>query len=140
MKKQDLKQSLEEKSIRPTPVRMAVIELLERCSHALSHADIESEFGALFNRVTLYRTLHTLEEKAIIHKVVDDDGVSKFMLSDAGSHHDEAEHEHLHFKCNRCGHLFCLDTTENIHIDLPTGFKLDHIVVNAEGLCDECSH
>ena len=129
---------LEKVNLRNTPIRKAVYNLFAESGFALSHADIENKLGDRWNRVTIYRTLNTFLETNLVHKVVDDNGVSKFLLNASHVDCDHESHEHLHFKCKNCGHLYCLDILENPKLDLPEGFELTDLTVHAEGLCANC--
>jgi Fur family ferric uptake transcriptional regulator len=45
----------------------------------------------------------------------------------------------VHFECNRCGRVTCLDDTVPApHFALPRGFRRQHVEVTVKGLCAEC--
>src|SRR5690606_28914118 len=99
--------------LRSTPTRQEILRLFLRKDYALSHSDIESEIAEETDRVTVYRTLKTFFDRGLIHKVLDDGGTLKYALCTeacSASHH---RHEHVHFKCTRCGQTNCLD------VDIP---------------------
>jgi Fe2+ or Zn2+ uptake regulation protein len=62
-----VKETLKTHQLRNTTCREEVIGLFHRKAIALSHSDLESNLGNLFDRVTLYRTLKTFVEKGILH-------------------------------------------------------------------------
>ena len=136
---EQLKQSLRNHKIRPTEIRENILALFVKSNHALSHSDIQTHLKSTYDRVTLYRTLNTFEEKGLIHKVVDSQGITNFALCKSGcvdreSHRDE----HLHFQCKSCGHTFCLHKVPLPPLEIPGGFRLDDLIVRAEGICGEC--
>ena len=74
------KNTLKEYDLRHTGCREDILQSFQSYSHALSHGDLETLFGERFDRVTIYRTLKTFVEKGIIHKVLDDEGGTKYAL------------------------------------------------------------
>lgn len=53
-----------------TDSRMQILDLFYNNEGALAHADIEKKTGDAIDRVTIYRTLQTFEEKGIDRKSV----------------------------------------------------------------------
>lgn len=123
--------------LRATPTRQEVLYLFLRKSHALSHGDIEKEIKNDLDRVTVYRTLKTFLDRGLIHKVLDDEGSLKYALCkeacSSGHHHD-----HVHFKCVRCGQTNCLDI-DIPSVKLPKGYRPSEINLLIQGICDRCS-
>lgn len=128
---------LKSNGLRKTASRGRVLEAFQAHQHALAHSDLEKQLGEEFDRVTLYRTLHTFLEKGIIHKVLDDEGSAKYALchdcSD-GHHHDN----HVHFKCSKCQISECLTEVSIPAITLPAGYALSTANLLIEGLCHRC--
>ena len=62
----DSDQLLHQHQLRKTPVRKEVLDVFLSRSEAVSQQYIEQHFDAI-DRVTLYRTLKTFEQKGIIH-------------------------------------------------------------------------
>ncbi|MEJ2005417.1 MAG: transcriptional repressor [Cyclobacteriaceae bacterium] len=124
--------------LKKTSCRQDVLRLLLRGNHAMSHAELEAAVNENYDRVTLYRTLKTFQEKGLIHKVLDDDGAAKYApCSDCtlGEHH----HEHVHFKCNKCGNTVCIEDTNIPKIDLPEGFRIQERNLLISGICNKCN-
>ncbi|MBN2010428.1 transcriptional repressor [candidate division KSB1 bacterium] len=107
--------------------------------YALSHADIEQEICKKFDRVTIYRTLHTLHAAGLLHTIRDDSGLTRFALV-LSSTSDPHTVEHLHFKCNACGHIYCVPDFNIKDIDLPENFDVHSLTMSAEGICKYCKH
>ncbi|MHA7131918.1 Fur family transcriptional regulator [Algoriphagus namhaensis] len=136
----DPKSILKDHKLRITDCRLEVIgEFLDK-KIALSHGDLEETLNKQFDRVTIYRTLKTFVDKDVVHKVLDDQGVTKYALC---SHpHDEKEqehnHEHVHFKCERCNETVCIESISLPAIKLPKGFEKHEMSLLVQGICDKC--
>lgn len=134
----DLKNVLNNFKLKTTPCRAEVLTLLLGNEHALSHSDIEQQVDQSFDRVTVYRTLRTFLDKGLIHKVLDDEGVTKYALCNECSK-EEHNHEHVHFKCEQCGHTQCLDQIQIPDISLPAGFRASQKNLLIQGICNQCN-
>ena len=130
-------QLLQHKKIQPTAMRLLTLEYLLEQQAAVSLADIEDHFYKA-DRVTLYRTLKTFEQKGMIH-AIQEQQVTKYLLCDetctADAHHDE----HLHFYCTRCRHTTCLHQVDLTAMALPPGFSVAQWHFSASGICDHCA-
>jgi Fur family ferric uptake transcriptional regulator len=124
--------------LRSTPTRQEILHLFLKKEYALSHSDIESEIADDIDRVTVYRTLKTFFDRGLIHKVLDDGGTLKYALCSDNCSVSGHKHEHVHFKCTRCGQTNCLDV--NIpSTKLPKGYQAKEVNVLIQGTCPNCS-
>lgn len=136
----NIDQTLKMHKIRPTGTRREILKLFIERDFALSHADIEKGMGEACDRVTIYRTLDTFLENGLIHKIADEGNVAKYALCDTGACSKERHRDqHLHFRCSRCGHTFCLSVVKIPEVRLPAGYRLSSISMIAEGLCKTCA-
>jgi len=121
-----------------TAGRKKILELFLSRNGALAHADIEKRTGEKFDRVTVYRTLHSFLDKGIIHTIPTPDNSIRYALCkdncSEGHHHDN----HIHFLCNDCGSTICLDDVHIPDVKLPTGFKPQQVEVLVSGICKDC--
>ena len=124
--------------LRSTTSRSAILDLFIHNDHALSYSDIEKEVAAAFDRVTVYRTLKTFLDKGVVHKVLDDGGSLKYALCNDHCSSAEHHHDHVHFKCTKCGQTNCLEEVEVPIIKLPKGFQANEINLLIQGLCNKC--
>src|SRR6478609_6957463 len=124
--------------LRSTTSRSAILDLFIHNDHALSYSDIEKEVAAAFDRVTVYRTLKTFLDKGVVHKVLDDGGSLKYALCNDHCSSAEHHHDHVHFKCTKCGQTNCLEEVEVPAIKLPKGFQASEINLLIQGLCNKC--
>ncbi len=132
------RQILKDYDLRTTLSRSAILRLFLNNSFALSYADIEQEFTTVFDRVTVYRTLKTFLDKGVIHKVLDDQGGLKYALCSVLCTTREHHHEHVHFKCTKCGQTSCLDDVIIPIVNLPKGFVAGEVNLLIQGTCDRC--
>ena len=129
---------LRDYKLRSTPTRQEILLLFLKKEYALSHGDIENEISNSLDRVTVYRTLKTFLDKGLIHKVLDDQGSLKYALckdacTETGHHHD-----HVHFKCLKCGQTNCLQIEVPL-VKLPKGYKPKEVNLLIQGICEHCS-
>lgn len=131
-------QILKDYDLRTTTSRSAILRLFLKNSFALSYSDIEREIAATFDRVTVYRTLKTFLDKGVIHKVLDDEGSLKYALCSEPCSTQEHHHEHVHFKCIKCGHTSCLEEVTIPEVKLPKGFVMAEVNLLIQGTCNRC--
>lgn len=124
-------------NLRLTECRKDVIAVFMEQHHAVSQPDLELQLNH-YDRVTLYRTLTTFLNKGIIHKVLDDTGLTKYAL--CSGHCTEHHHadEHVHFKCIKCENTICIDTISVPAITLPDGFTYLDASLLVRGICKIC--
>jgi len=137
--KTDIKEILKRSQLSVTASRERILQLFLEKAGALAHGDIEKKAGEKFDRVTVYRTLQTFVEKGIIHTIPTVDNSVRYALCKdncaEGHHHDH----HIHFVCNHCRNIYCLDDIVTPEIKLPPGYSSSHIEVIVEGVCKNCN-
>jgi Fur family transcriptional regulator, ferric uptake regulator len=133
------KDTLKEYELRHTGCRSDILQSFQNYNFALSHGDLEEQFGERFDRVTIYRTLKTFVEKGIIHKVLDDEGGTKYALCRTTEcSHDNHHHDHVHFKCLKCGTTSCIESVHIPVFSLPEGYKRTEVNMLVQGTCPSC--
>ncbi|MBD8489341.1 transcriptional repressor [Echinicola sp. CAU 1574] len=133
-----LEKYLSSNSIRPTAVRLLVLETLLAQKVAISLTDLENSFEHS-DRVTLYRTLKTFQEKKIIHSIDDGTGVMKYALCEESCNCAIEKDLHVHFYCRICNGTFCLPDFKIPSIGLPKKFVQEEANLVVKGICDQCS-
>lgn len=123
--------------LKGTGCRKFIVSRLLESEMALSENEIKGDFPDLFDRVTFYRTLITLEESEIIHKIVLNDNLVKYALN---KHHHGLSDLHSHFHCEGCDDVFCLEGKTKFEAELPVGFVQNEVFVVIEGLCATCNN
>lgn len=135
----EVKKLLKNHSLRLTQSRGDVISVFLGKEVAVSHGDIESEIDGKYDRVTIYRTLKSFIDKGLIHKVLDDSGATRYALCHDHCSEDAHQHNHIHFKCQRCDRTTCLDLVYIPEVKLPEGFKAVESNYLISGICKKCS-
>lgn len=131
-------QILKDFRLRSTVSRSTILDLFIHKDYALSYSDIEREVAEAFDRVTVYRTLKTFLDKGVVHKVLDDGGSLKYALCNDHCSSNNHHHDHVHFKCIKCGQTNCLDDVEVPAVKLPGGFVAKEINLLIQGVCNKC--
>ena len=134
----DLEILLEAKNINPTAVRLLVLDFLLQQPAAVSLNDLEKGMQPA-DRITLYRTLKTFQEKGLVHSIDDGSGSTKYAL--CSSRCDDINHHdlHVHFYCNSCKETFCLEKSVIPQVNLPVHFRAEEMSLLVKGICNICS-
>lgn len=122
--------------IRPTAVRMLVLETMEQFSDTFSLADLEVATDAI-DKSTIFRTLTSFTRHHLLHVIEDGSGATKYCLCH-NDHDCKVEELHCHFHCEVCGRTYCLDRTHIPAIVCPEGFEVSGINYLIKGRCPEC--
>ena len=133
----DTDDKLTSRNIKPTAMRELVLDILTEQKMAISLSDLEQKFHKS-DRVTLYRTLKTFEEKKLIHSIDDGTGAVKYALCKE-SCQCHPEELHVHFFCLKCQHTFCLNDIPIPFIKLPVNFSIENINMVVKGVCANCN-
>ncbi len=128
---------LHEKHVRSTAMRLLVMDTLAKQQTAISLHDLEAAFEHA-DRITLYRTLKTFEEKGIVHSIEDGTGATKYALCEPGCQCSPQD-LHIHFYCNKCEKTYCLSKSKIPDLGLPKGYQLQEVNLVAKGVCNRCS-
>jgi Fur family ferric uptake transcriptional regulator len=131
-----IEEILNKKEVRITPMRQLLLEFFLEKNKILGLSDLEKAFPKS-DRVTIYRTLKTFEEKGIIHSIVNGTAEVKYALC-----HDcqVANHSdlHPHFYCLKCEELSCLESVFIPMVELPRGYSFEKMEMTIQGICQKC--
>jgi len=128
--------NLIKRNIKPTAIRELVFDILVEQKTAISLSDLEQKFHKS-DKVTLYRTLKTFEDKKLIHSIDDGTGAVKYALCKE-SCQCHPEDLHVHFFCLKCQHTICLNDIPVPFVSLPVDFSLETINMVVKGVCANC--
>lgn len=129
---------LENNNIKPTAMRLLVLQFLLNKNVATSLTDVENYF-AKSDRTTLYRTLKTFVEKGISHKIDDGTGIAKYALCEDNCHCEIDTDLHLHFHCTKCNETVCITEYKIPPIHLPKDYVAENVNLVVKGICDKCN-
>jgi len=130
----DAEQILKHHNLKNTGCRKYILNELLSSDKALSEHEIKHALPDLFDRVTFYRSLKTLEEYNIIHHIILHDSTVKYALNKEAF----PQGDHAHFHCVKCDIVTCLDMQLPDAPNLPDGFSVNSVEVLLEGICPDC--
>lgn len=131
----DTENKLVSKNTRPTSMRILVYDFLSAQKAAMSLSEIENHFHHA-DRITIYRTLKTFEEKGVVHSI-QENNTTKYRLCNDECNENTHKDWHLHFYCTICKQTTC---KEDVIIPQSIGgsFRIDEIRFFAKGICESC--
>jgi Fur family ferric uptake transcriptional regulator len=141
MKKSDLeikaREMLKAAKLYCTTGRVAILMVLMNAGKPLSQDQIARRSGkSHFDKVTIYRTLESLLDVGLVHRVFVDKRARHFELS----HNCTESQCHPHFTCTNCGNTTCLKGVTLPMAKSPhKGFIIRRQQVRLEGLCPDCA-
>lgn len=123
--------------LRRTPARLAVLDEVRTLARPATHAELQARPAlAELDDITLYRTLATLSEAGLVHRVQGLDGAWRYCLQPEGQ--PGCPGNHAHFYCTDCGGLTCLVDQPMPRVEVPSGAEVHgrHLLVH--GRCGRC--
>lgn len=128
---------LEQKAVRITPMRQLLLEHFLKTNKTFGLAELEKAFPKS-DRITIYRTLKTFEEKGITHSI--DIGTNEVKYGLCKEHCTPREHldQHPHFYCLTCNQIICLERVFIPFVKLPEGFSTNEVDMTIKGTCKNC--
>jgi len=139
IKTQQYEDLLVKNGLKKTGARLQVLDILSHRNSATSQPYLEHVVGKDIDRVTLYRILKTFEEKGIIHRVLDKQGTANYAICSNSCTEHHHHDEHVHFNCNNCLRVYCLDDIKIPPIKIDEGFKIADMNLIVSGICKECN-
>lgn len=110
------------KKIKLTSARTAILEILTHAKKPLSYEDIKDNIS--MDKATFYRNISKFEEEEI---------VNFFESNDKKRYYEIKKNPHAHFICSSCSSVECLKEEQKINLD---GYQIDNIII--KGLCPIC--
>jgi Fur family transcriptional regulator, ferric uptake regulator len=130
---------LQQHGLKITLSRTRMLKVFMKDKKVLAYAELQKKLGKNFDRVTLYRTLQSFEEKGLIHKIADQSGGLSYALCNHEGNKHTHDDNHVHFKCNNCHETICLEDKIIPAIKLPPNIKPLKYTFLIEGLCKNCN-
>lgn len=125
---------LNDHDLKRTSCREGIIEVLMNSNKALSELEIKKRLAGNYDRTTFYRSFKALEEHKILHKIVIDNQLVKYALDNSITLKDG----HVHFFCNECHTVKCMDDVPIQEYQLPVGYSDIETEVIIKGICSTC--
>lgn len=134
----NLEHQLVQRKIKPTAMRLVVLDFLMKNNHAVSLKELESALEST-DRVTLFRTLKTFVDHKIIHSIDDGSGSVKYAICNDSCECDYPQDIHVHFYCKVCNETQCLPKVNVPSINLPGDYSPEEANVVVKGICNKCT-
>jgi Fur family ferric uptake transcriptional regulator len=128
---------LQQHDLRKTAIRVQVLELFLHANQAIGQQEVELQMSKA-DRITVYRTLRTFEQRGIIHQAIDGTGKMKYALCEADCNEDAHYDSHAHFHCEICNKTVCLDQIPVPNIHAPKGYQVHQAHLLLSGKCETC--
>ncbi|CAI8250912.1 MAG: Uncharacterised protein [Flavobacteriia bacterium] len=135
MAKKKLTLKLQNAGVKPTAHRIQVLDVLESFEWALSLKQLSA--STQMDRITLYRTLRTLEAHGLIHLARETTHDKFYALCKDHCGTEGHKHAHVHFECLSCHSVRCVESSVLTEQSLP-GLKVAEWNVQASGWCADC--
>ena len=133
-----IKNLLKNCSLAVTKNRSKVLNFFLKEGKPVDLKVLNSKFKDL-DRVTLFRILSIFEKNKLIHSIVLDNGKKFFALCNhecrVTPNHN---HKHIHFVCNKCDDVTCLDLDNFPKLKVPN-YTFNEISINVNGVCSNCN-
>lgn len=128
---------LHKRNVKPTAMRVLVLQYLMKQGKAVSLKNIENAFN-IADKSTLFRTLKTFEKNKLVHTIDDGTKQLKYALC-SESCACESIDQHYHFHCVTCLNTYCLSNQNIPKIELPRNFKMKQANMVIKGFCENCN-
>lgn len=127
---------LRDRSLKATPKRLELLNVVANYPAAIPYSELQKKLKH-FDRVTLYRTINALLDNGIIHKAsVSTDDVYYALCKEYCSTECH-NHKHVHFKCETCLQVSCVDVESTLQIKIPN-VKVNQVEIEVSGVCSKC--
>ena len=136
-----IKSTLSEHGLSRTNFRTELLDLFYSSDNiSLSVDDILKHFNNSIDKVTVYRSLKSFENKGLIHIVPDANNLKRYSLCRENTCNTIShDHNHGHFICYSCNQTFCLDEFKVPKPEFIKGFHIEQLKLTAEGYCQDCN-
>lgn len=124
-------------NLRCTRPRIAILNVLLGVKRPITQEEVAFRLGSGGpNKVTIYRTLESLLDAGLVHRVFLRQRTWHFELADNCTE----SQCHPHFTCTECSDTHCLPEISIPMAKSPyKGFNIRHQQVQLEGLCPKCN-
>lgn len=137
MKQEDCLSLLAQHGIKPTSNRIVVLKALAVSPRPITLGELETAIlsvdkSGIFRALTLFRQNH------LVHVIDDGSGSLRYEL--CHSHSGDVDDDlHVHFLCEQCHRVYCLDGVSVPQVPVPPGYSVTSSSHLVTGVCPECS-
>ncbi|MFT4754933.1 MAG: Fur family ferric uptake transcriptional regulator [Salibacteraceae bacterium] len=129
---------LRDRKLKATSTRLDVLSVISDYKKAIPFSKIQDALNN-FDRVTLYRTIHSLMEKGIIHKALVEGSDTFYAVCSNNCSSHSHNHKHIHFKCSSCQAVTCVQADSPISFSIP-GHSIENFEIEVTGVCTTCNY
>ena len=128
-----LTEMLQQKDIRPTAQRIAVLSVV---ANGRSHPSAEEIYGSLselfrsLSRTTVYNSLGILVAHGLLRELEIDSECLRYDLA--------LQPDHSHFVCRKCSRIYDLPMPHGVVEGVSPQFEIPAVDLTFRGLCPEC--
>jgi len=128
---------LKSNGLKRTTARELILQALAKAGRPLSHQDLlkHRKLRDSLDRVTVYRTLETLVEAGLLHRIQGTDGAWRFCRHESD---EKCGGNHIHFLCSTCSQMFCLPEQPLPWVLAPEGAMVTSKQLVVHGYCSAC--
>lgn len=127
---------LEERSIKPTAIRILILKAMIKFDRAFNLSDLELQLDTV-DKSTISRTIHLFYEHQLIHSFDDGSGSIKYSICRRDCH-CSIDDMHAHFYCNYCKKAFCLENISIPKFTLSPVMQVESVNLVIKGYCGQC--
>ena len=138
MNNQTIENELLGKGVKPTAMRILVLQFFQNSISATTMRQLENHFDGS-DMSTLYRTLKTFVDHNILHTIDDGTGTLKYAKCIEGCVCAPTD-LHYHFHCLKCKETICLTEQSIPSVQLPQKFTMVEANMVVKGHCSNCSN
>jgi Fur family ferric uptake transcriptional regulator len=128
---------LKKKGLKKTAQRIMLINILQRKGISLSENEIRMNMGAMYDRITFYRTVQKLIEMDIIYRIAVDNASVRYALNN--KEEIKGYQNSVHFFCEKCNTTFNIEKSQIPDLQLPDGYIPREYEVLIKGICSSCA-
>jgi len=133
---QYFRELLRGRGLKATTQRLRMLSSISAYRDAIPYSELQQSLKST-DRVTLYRTIETLQKQGIIHKAYVENNETYYALCGTQCSDNDHKHDHIHFKCLGCDTVTCQELDQRIHIELPK-HTIHQVSIQVKGLCEAC--
>lgn len=136
MEEAQLIQLMEHHGVKPTANRILIARALSAAGCPMSMKELEDVLETI-DKSNVFRTLQAFREARLVHVLEDTGDGVRYEL--CRSHHDDEDDDlHVHFFCEKCHRIFCLEDIPVPPVAVPDGYRPRSVNYLVKGLCPDC--
>ena len=129
---------LKQAGLRNTEARRKILDIFLETDEAMTIADLEKKVYLMFDKATVYRTLHVFLQNRIVVRIPNIHNVTLYALNQVMLFEREKSGEHVYFICVHCDKTICMHDVNVPQLALPKGYQSVQTILSVKGICEDC--